>query len=75
MPLLAFSWVLRAAGFSRGKQTPRGSTTGQARRHDIIRKDGFTANDTLTIEDMLKKSPGGVGADELRKFLEDPMID
>ena len=28
-----------------------------------------------TVETMLKKTPGGVGADKLREFLDDPMHD
>lgn len=37
---------------------------------------GRSANGAkLTVEFLLKNSPGGVGADKLREFLEDPMDD
>lgn len=34
-----------------------------------------TTTTRLAVESMLKKGPGGVGADKLREFLDDPMHD
>lgn len=38
-------------------------------------KESSKRSSTPTIERMLKKGPGGVGAEKLRAFLEDPMND
>lgn len=41
-----------------------------------VGKGGSAASTRLpTVGSMLRKGPGGVGADKLRKFLEDPMDD
>lgn len=49
---------------------------GLVRADDLGRHlEGTERKKHLTIEDILKTPAGGVGADDLRRYLEDPMID